>query len=393
MLQQAHGAGASMSLLALAAYNSCFEATDDRDRLYGLKGLAKETYSVHADYTLNVEETYQRFAKGFIEHYKSLDVICFASIHGSLPESTVPSWVPDWRATRVSPMPVPLMVSQSAKSHIGNFRSSQLVENKTGNAVLCYAASKDLQAVYAFSGSKLVARGIIIDEVDGIAGSQNAELVQSSISSQPDKLTVASECLAMPVSEVLHSVCRCLVLGRKDRYLRFAVPFDEFFHDFAWLCAQLVKGSTSTVRSNVVPVEFRYWFDWTRQLRIQGYSLERILNGSNEVANIGSSSPDPVLGEWMPDTFVDRFFDTIIRMCLRLMVTRNGSIGLIPETASKGDLVCILFGCSVPVLLRQCKNCDGEETFTFVGECFLDGVMEGQGLDDPGCSVRDFCIE
>lgn len=398
-LRQARGAGASMGLVALAAYNSCFEATDDRDRLYGLKGLATERYVLHADYTLNVEETYQRFAKGFIEHYKSLDVICFASIHSASPESTVPSWVPDWRATKVSPMPVPLMVSQSAKSHVGNFRAFSFFENKTGEAVLCYTASKDLQAVYAFSGSKLITRGIIVDVVDGIAGSQNAELVQSSISSQLSEVTVASDCLTVPVSEILHCVCRCLVLGRKDRYLRFAVPQDEFFHDFAWLCAQLVKGSASTVRSNVVvPEEFRHWLDWTRHLRIQGYSLENILDSSKEVTSIGSSSPDHVLDEWMADTFLHRFFDTIVRMRLRLMVTRNGVIGLVPEKASKGDLVCILFGCSVPVLLRPCKDCDGEETFTFVGECFLDGYMEGQGLDDPGsddpgCSVRDFCIE
>lgn len=167
------------------------------------------------------------------------------------------------------------------------------------------------------------------------------------------------------------------------------MPLDEFFHDFAWMCAQLVKDSAPAV----IPDEFRRWFDRTRQLRIQGYSLERILKSSNEVTNIGSSSPDPDLGEWFSESLLDRFFDTIERMFFRLMVTRNGHIGLVPERASKGDLVCVLIGCSVPVLLRQCKSCVGEETFTFVGECFLDGFMEGQGLNDPDCSVRDFCIE
>lgn len=393
MLRQAQGARVSMSLLALAAYSSCFEATDDRDRLYGLKGLATDTYSLHADYTLSVEETYLRFAKGFIEHHKSLDIICFASIHRSVPESTMPSWVPDWRATRLSPMPVPSMVSQTAKSHVGNFgdfRKVTKVETKIGNAEICYAASKDRQAEYYFSGSKLVARGMIVDVVDGLAGSRNAELVQSSTSSQSDGVTMASERLPVAVSEVLHSVCRSLVLGRKDRYLRFAVPLDEYFHVFAWLCGQLVnKGSKSTL----VPEEFRQWFDRARQLRIQGYSFESILKGSNEVTNIGSSSPDPHLEELIPNTFLNRFFDTIVRMLLRLTVTRNGRIGLIPEKARKGDLVCVLFGCSVPVVLRQCTDCDGEETFLFVGECFLDGVMEGQGLEDPGCTERDFCIE
>lgn len=391
MMRSAQEARASMSLLALAAYSSCFEAMDARDRLYGLKGLATNTYSLHADYTLGVEETYLQFAKGFIEYHKSLDIICFAAIHCPLPESTMPSWVPDWRATRPSPLPVPSMVSQSAKSHVGNlgdFRLVTQVKNKTGNGVVCYAACKDLHAVYAFSGSKLVARGIIVDVVDGLAGSQNEELVQSS-RSQTDPVTMASGCLPVTVPEILHSVCRSLVLGRQDRYLLFAAPLDEYFHVFAWLCAQMVQD----LPSSVIPEEFRQWFDRTRQLRIQGYSFEKILKDSNEVTNIGSSSPDPVLDESILDTFLNRFFDTIVRMFFRLMITGKGRIGLASEKASKGDLVCVLFGCSVPVLLRQCQNRDGEDVFMFVGECFLDGIMEGQGLDDPACSMRDFCIE
>lgn len=38
----------------------------------------------------------------------------------------------------------------------------------------------------------------------------------------------------------------------------------------------------------------------------------------------------------------------------RLMHTKHGNhLGLVPENAKKGDLVCIFYGCSVPVLLRR----------------------------------------
>lgn len=210
-----------MSLVALAAYSSCFEATDDRDRLYGIKGLATDICFLDVDYSYSVEDTYLRFARAFIEHYKSLDVICFASIYSSLPGSALPSWVPDWRA-RLDPLSVPLMVSQSAKPHIGNLRPFALAINEPSDPSPCYAASKDSAAVYTYKGSKHVARGTIVDVVDGLAGSRNTELVQCS--TQLNLAKVASEC--MSASEILRSVCKSLVLDRKDRFMRFAMPAD-----------------------------------------------------------------------------------------------------------------------------------------------------------------------
>jgi hypothetical protein len=56
--------------------------------------------------------------------------------------------------------------------------------------------------------------------------------------------------------------------------------------------------------------------------------------------------------------------------------------GLAPGHAEKDDLICIFFGCSVPVVIRPVK--DGgkaaAKTFTFVGECFVYGMMDGEAL-------------
>jgi hypothetical protein len=236
-----------MSLVALAAYSSCFEATDDRDRLYGIMGLATDAGFLDVDYSQGVEETYQRFTRAFIEHYKSLDIICFASIYSALPGSALPSWVPDWRA-RVDPLSVPLMVSQSATPYIGNLRPFALTIEEPGNPSPRYAASKLTTAVYTFKDSQLVVRGRIVDVVDGLAGSRNAAPVQCS---SPLNLTKAtSGC--NPASEILRSMCRSLVLDRKDRFMRFAMPADEFLQEYTWLCGQLMMEQVS-----LVPREFQ----------------------------------------------------------------------------------------------------------------------------------------
>jgi hypothetical protein len=48
----------------------------------------------------------------------------------------------------------------------------------------------------------------------------------------------------------------------------------------------------------------------------------------------------------------------------------------------KGDYVCILFGCSVPVILRGQRNSKEDKTYnvSFVCESFLYGKMDGEVL-------------
>ncbi len=86
---------AHLSLLALAASLCSNEAKDDRDRLYGLIGLAAENHALEINYSWSVEEVYLRFAQSFITQHNLLDIISFASLFTATPGSLVPSWVPD----------------------------------------------------------------------------------------------------------------------------------------------------------------------------------------------------------------------------------------------------------------------------------------------------------
>jgi hypothetical protein len=111
----------TLPLTTLAAYFCSNEASDDRDRIYGLAGLCTEDHHLEINYAWTVEEVYLRFAKSFITTHRSLDIIPFASLFVASPDSSLPSWVPDWRTT-VKPFVVPLMVSQSSSDYVGNLR-------------------------------------------------------------------------------------------------------------------------------------------------------------------------------------------------------------------------------------------------------------------------------
>ena len=60
----------------------------------------------------------------------------------------------------------------------------------------------------------------------------------------------------------------------------------------------------------------------------------------------------------------------------KLIKTSNGSFCFGPRDIRVGDIVCVILGCSIPLILRH----DGASCYTIVGECFVDGIMTGEAL-------------
>ena len=69
---------------------------------------------------------------------------------------------------------------------------------------------------------------------------------------------------------------------------------------------------------------------------------------------------------------------------------------LVPDATRTGDLICVLLGCSEPVILRPVVN-DGKETrnWNLVGEAYVYGIMDGEAVEMEGngdLQMRDFSI-
>lgn len=74
----------------------------------------------------------------------------------------------------------------------------------------------------------------------------------------------------------------------------------------------------------------------------------------------------------------------------RLFISKKKEwIGLAPSVAKEGDIICILHGCSVPVLLRPRLE-SGETLFRLVGECYVHGIMDGEAIDDKSYRIEGF---
>lgn len=68
--------------------------------------------------------------------------------------------------------------------------------------------------------------------------------------------------------------------------------------------------------------------------------------------------------------------------------------GLGPKGTKLGDLICILYGCSVPVILRAQKDPHGLEFshYDIVGECYIYGMMDGEAISkiEPETGTTEF---
>lgn len=59
----------------------------------------------------------------------------------------------------------------------------------------------------------------------------------------------------------------------------------------------------------------------------------------------------------------------------KFAMTKTKYFALCPQVVEAGDVICLLFGGSTPYCLRP--SADG---FLFVGECYVHGLMHGEGL-------------
>lgn len=380
-----------MFLLAMMAYIGNCKATDPRDYIYSLLSLAKDRGLVgQPDYDSEVSKVYLRLVEKFIKTYKSLDVICFAPLFnrhamGPSTEPVVPSWVPDWRA-QVEPLVEPLMASQSARSHIGNFRP---VDAIASDAAYTAGGIQTPQITFSQDLGIMTCEGLFIDHIDGLGGlkykyrdwsgkHERVEHEYPSVQSTSPKnysgevqgdLRHSNNSPIQSSSGLMDSLTHCLVLDRRDRYLRHESP-RSFVRDFQMLCLATVE------RPGDVDPLFLDWFRRNRSLRIQGRTLETLVD----------KAPKSLLPNYLDvmersdgDGFLSIFLYTTTEMARRLIVTNEGHIGMAPSRAKKGDIICVLLGCSIPACLRKRE---ADASYEFIGECYVHGLMNGEIIEE-----------
>jgi hypothetical protein len=131
------------------------------------------------------------------------------------------------------------------------------------------------------------------------------------------------------------------------------------------------------------PASHKYFTSFTGKRKLDGFDVP--------VKNIDLRSKS---GE---EDLANSFLEAIKRVMLhrRFFLTRKGNFGIGPMSSQAGDLLYLFAGGRTPYIIRQGSarhsvNSEGcSDAYTFVGECYCHGIMDGEALESDMFSWKD----
>ncbi|CZT04791.1 uncharacterized protein RCO7_10711 [Rhynchosporium graminicola] len=328
-----------LTLEALVSNLSDLSSGDPRDRIYSVLALAKDGPSLslnpndsdpntlQIDYTKSVLQIYQEFFVKVVSKSKDLDIMCRRWAYSASQKEDLPTWI----------RPVPSNLQLPFDSNISERTDADSLVGIPNHK--WYNAAKDTKADAYF-----------------VSNPSSLHKRQS--------LTVEGFCL--------------------DTISRLGQRASEGFIFYEWL--QL--GGCKLGEEDYVPDPF-----WRTLVADRGpdgsnapswYHRALLYCLADKTPN-GDINTNKLIatfeaGSNLVVEFLQRVQSVIWNR--KFLVTQDHKlIGLAPMAARQGDMVCILYGCSVPVVLKK-KEKDGDTFWQVVGECYVHGKMNGEAMDD-----------
>ncbi|KAK5659658.1 hypothetical protein OQA88_866 [Cercophora sp. LCS_1] len=317
-------------------------ATKPHDKMFALLGVACDALEpeFNPDYKTPLNQVIQRYAEVFVKRGSALELLYRAKfrplLSSSSPSPAAPtgglaSWIPDW----ITNMPQPTITTWPSKR--GPFSVCTLVESEI------WTAPED--------NSVLVAKGYLFDRIETVGGTS----YQSS-----DRISYLQE-----LSRIIKA--------------RRAYPGGDSVVDLEW---KIPIGDAARPISNTGrPVNFAVAYqalveylqlgehttDWKTEIQ-QARAMAQIkqfLFRPQELRQLLWPYLHTAL------EFAERFADA------KACATQRGYVGIVPGTAEVGDVVAVLRGSAVPFVI---KKSDKGGYYTFLGECYVHGIMHGLAL-------------
>ena len=345
------------ALLSIMLRSSSFQCADPRDHLYAVLGLnwerQDETFIVHPDYSLTVEETYTRFATQFLQQPDGDPLwILYYLAQSEDPRFKLPSWVPDWSNLDTIP-------------HLSN----QYEDMEKGN---WFQVARKTKPKLSFEDDKvLVIQGLKLDTVRA--------RVPPFVDFCKDSPEAANDNIPEKYKG-LHQIKRwytsCMNLA-----LEADSPLDADFH--AGLLCEVHMHNERSAKTRMSEGQRHVFGTALVNYVVKiAEALNTIVEGDEAAGMEMLRSRAFMTAELLTHRSLNTF-------CLQrsFFLTEGGRMGQGHPSMEDGDVVCVLYGTDAPYILRPAE--DG--TFTIVGHCYVMGIMDGEALD-LGLPETDFRI-
>ncbi|KAK3319453.1 heterokaryon incompatibility protein-domain-containing protein [Apodospora peruviana] len=372
----------SQSLIDMLQRSRNALATNPRDHVYGLLGLATEAYRerLTVDYEESVADLYARVARLVVELGEGHKLLY--NLHGLHSDLSLPSWVPDWTSEgypffTLAPMQGNAVTTFDIPYVRAGGESSNMRVSQNGLSLHCdgfivdvidKVSSADINDYNQEKNEQTAEPGNGEDETAKrkIAGSYG--FLQQCLSDMADFLQEKS---AYPPKNHEEVIWRTAVWNRSRSGQKKA---DDQLGELYEACKgylQLRSSSNREIRERYGPrmrmldKELGFFVPIEVANKINMQERDRECDQGEKYAN------------WA----------TTISMQMKRCGTVKGYIGQVPKSTQAGDVVCVIGGAAVPFVLRA-----GSGGYKVVGQCYLHGIMEGEALRDPSLTKETITL-
>jgi len=333
------------SLSMLLEHFRYTESTLKRDRLFAMLGLASDGNEpeFEPDYESPLETIVLRFARVFVRQGRGMQLLYRAGLHGD--NHRFPSWIPDWTIQR------PASLADVSEGGI-TFGAS----GPHHPIIKCVPESDEL-----------LVDGYTVDLIESVSTSSNVEEELAIYFSEIDAMVDGAELSPSRTSldELKWKVPIAGALFPKVATSGGVDLKSSYKALRSWLGR---KGKGMSTEVTVVSIG-----GYSGRQGEYGVLLEHIATETDRTQSL---------------SYLAALRDTV--QGWRFAVTKNGFVGTVPDLAQAGDVVAILKGGRVPFILQKSDARSG--AFRLIGECYVHGLMNGEGLSLPDVEETTFSI-
>ncbi|KAK3489785.1 heterokaryon incompatibility protein [Neurospora crassa] len=355
-------------LVELFAGSTRFYATNQRDKVYGILGLAGDAdeLGIRPDYSPSTTnaQVWTQTAKAIIEkkwkaqRVRGLYILRYGSLgqrRSAQPgevmssiktEREVPSWVPEWDKEMNK-----TYVGTTSFSACGKFRTTDLVPTS--------------------SLTILGVRGFCVDTIVDLGEQAPADHV--GYRDGPKKIV-----------EFFDSVKRLLRMSKQNKWAKniyasathhdsalWRVPIGDQYVAYG-VGQQHTKRTDSKVES-VYRKFMAYYEDYA--------SREGDWNDYITAHKAGNKQVNLAADMHMDELLAEGYYIALLYMQgKRPYVTKNGYLGMGPGHSKPGDKVVVFHGDTIPYVVRPVPE-KGDKVYLLMGEAYCDGIMDGELAD------------
>jgi hypothetical protein len=330
----------SPDLFEIVLKHASKQASDPRDKIYAFVGISKQNGTYLIDYSSSVRHVYMNFVYHTVLQSKSLDILCaLRRDENNSNQYELPSWVPNWGMKRAYPEDFLTAHTKSLYRVCASGATGAQVEFDLDEGVM-FVRGGSIDTVHHLG------KPCLMERADDFEPALTAILDWWGLSKSLNGTSVKSQ----------EAFVRTLCVDRIGAHHITS-------HYTKGKLLQWVLGACSTLA-----LKFRSEID-----------LDETLRASAKLHNWSLYAAQEARGM----TWVSQISSNILHH--RLCVSSTGIFGLMPGAIQQGDKICILLGCSLPVILRPIDN-----HYIFIGSAYVDGYMTGEAVEK--LEIQDFKI-